>query len=139
MDNKQKDALIEKAPVTQQPMTMTTEQLMEVIREIKKPQGPTDAELKQIANQQEMRKQTAAQQAEIVAAKRLQQTMCSHKRRDGTCRAVYVKQGHYLLCQKCQAVIRPGTAPKSNAINAIYDTAMFNKLFQETATSNIGD
>lgn len=122
-----------------QPVALTTEQLIALVREIKEP-VVTEQMKKEHASQQEARQQEAAQYAEMHANKIAMQLNCTHLRRDGTCRAVFIQNGNYLLCQKCQAVIRQGTAPaKDNAMNAIYDTALFNRLFQQTSTAQIND
>src|ERR1039458_8300893 len=73
------------APTT---VNMTMEQLMALIKEMKAPAPPTEAELNKIKQEQETRKRTALRQQDIVAAKKRAQKICTHMRRDGTSRCV---------------------------------------------------
>ena len=114
--------------------------LATVIAESKKPSPPTEEEQKKLAQAQENRKRTALRHGEIVKAKEWAQKNCTHMRRDGTSRAVYVKNGNYLHCQKCHVNIRPEAdeAKKSN-VNSIYDDGLFSRLFQMATSSAIMD
>ena len=124
---------------SQAPLALTIEQLTTLIKEIKKPEPPSELEQKKLKQAQDSRRQLASTHAEVAESKRRQQKICTHLRRDGTSRAVYVKQGNYLICQKCQAIVRPEDAAKKSHVNTIYDTNLFNRLFQMSATSNIID
>ena len=121
------------------PLALTIEQLTTLIQEIKKPEPPSELEQKKLKQAQDSRRQLASTHAEVAESKRRQQKICTHLRRDGTSRAVYVKQGNYLICQKCQVIVRPEDAAKKSHDNTIYDTNLFNRLFQMSATSNIID
>jgi hypothetical protein len=120
-------------------VALTIEQLTAIIAEIRKPAAPTEAQQKKLDQEQDMRRQTAETDAEVRANNARMQKMCGHIRRDGTARTVFVKpHGRYepigyILCQKCRAVIRPETAKRGSAVPTIYDTALFNRLFQMTA------
>ncbi len=57
----------------------------------------------------------------------LNQKLCTHRRRDNTPRTVHVQNnpksgGEFMVCQKCQKVIRPETDP-----------ALFNSLIVDQA------
>lgn len=121
------------------PLALTIEQLTTLIKEIKKPEPPSEAEQRKIQQEQDRRKQLATTHQEVAENKKRQQRICTHLRRDGTSRAVYVKQGNFLICQKCQVIVRPEDAAKKSNVNTIYDTNLFNRLFQMSATSNIID
>jgi hypothetical protein len=94
-----------------------------------------DAELKAIADAQQNRKDNA----EVINIERqrklAEQRDCSHIRRDGSCRAVYVEHGNYLICQRCQDVIRPGEMLKDPVTGKDTDKpnldrrALFTRLF----------
>jgi hypothetical protein len=123
----------------QAPLALTIEQLTALIKEIKKPEPPSEAEQRKLQQAQDARNQLALTQGEVAESKKRAQRICTHLRRDGTSRAVYVKHGNYLLCQKCQVIVRPEGADKKTHVNTIYDTNLFNRLFQMSATSNIID
>src|SRR5690349_11979195 len=65
----------------------------------------SEAEQKAIEAAQEDRKVLADLKKKEMEQKRAFQRICSHLRKDGSCRAVYVENGGFLLCQRCQAVI----------------------------------
>jgi hypothetical protein len=126
---------------------VNAELLKELIQELKKPAPPTEEELatreekkRKVQQEQEKRRRMATKHASILEAKKMQQKTCTHLRRDGTSRAVYVKHGNYLICQKCNVLIRPTEDQKNKSnINTIYDTNLFNRLFQMSVTSNVFD
>jgi hypothetical protein len=126
-------------------MNITAEQLMEILKEVRKPADPTPLELRKLEQQQEARKQMGLKQRDIEENNRRIRRFCSHIRRDGTARVVHVKGHHfvgdpgYLICQKCRAIIKPGTAPKNNYQDHFYDTELFNKLFQMSTGGNTFD
>ncbi len=99
-----------------------------------------EAQRAQIEQDQKMRADTARQQMDIIANKRAAQKICTHKhRKSGDTHCVFISDelGGYILCQKCQAIIRPGEEPKRNSIGAIYDTALFNQLFQDCSDNGM--
>ena len=118
---------------------LTIEQLTAIIAELRKPALPTEAQSKKLDQEQQMRQQTAETDAEVRAANARAQKMCTHVRRDGTARTVFVKpHGRYepigyLICQKCRAIIRPEHAKRGSAIPTIYNNELFNRLFQMTS------
>lgn len=119
--------------------------LATVIQELKKPtileQKEIDAEIKRIQDANEERKTNAQGIMQQMADKQANQAICSHKHRDGTSHGVLIWEkngGNYILCQKNQCKIRPGSRPSEGAdIGAIYDTALFNRLFQELPSSEM--
>lgn len=134
-------------------VTLTSKDLKEIIagaveiaiKESKKPsvleQRQLDAEAARIKEANDTRKDTAAQIKEEMANKAFQKRVCAHKGgRPEHPHTVYVSDeiGGYVLCQKCQAVIRPdnqlvhfpGDFAKKRT-DVIFDTLLFNRLFQE--------
>jgi RNA polymerase-binding transcription factor DksA len=93
------------------PVTLTFEQLKDLLIEAKKP-VISDSDKKKLENDQQTRLDNAAI-ITLERAKKLQeQAMCGHIRRDGSSRTVYVENGNYLICQRCQDVIRPNAMLK---------------------------
>jgi hypothetical protein len=133
------------------PLTLTTEQLMLLLNESKKPSAEEQVRIaKALANARRTAEATAAQQEEIRQNRLFQITNCSHIRGDGKTRAVFIKgQAQrvgdlgYLHCQKCHANIYPEQTlkhmPKSHILGAIYDTQLFNRLFQMATKSSVSD
>ena len=122
-----------------------SENLKEVIQELKKPtvleQKALDAELQRIKDANEERLSNSAGIKQQMADKAMNQQICSHRHRDGHSHGVFVMEKNgpgYILCQKNQCKIRPGTRPEKNAdFSAIYDTALFNRVFQELPTNEM--
>lgn len=134
----------EKKLDTQAPLTISTEQLLQLLAESRKPVF-TEEDIRKQAQEKEARREEAALQAVRMQNSRNKQKICTHMRDNGKSRVVYVQSSHYLLCLKCQAVIRPGPEPnwgegayakQKNALNAIYDTDMFNRLIQLANTNS---
>jgi rRNA-processing protein FCF1 len=104
-------------------VSFTAEQLQEMLRtvlqEARKPADPTPAQIAELEAAQTARKQQAELVLAEAARKKAEQEACIHLRRDGTSTGVYVENGNYIICQQCQAIIRPET-----------NLAMFNRLFQ---------
>lgn len=138
----------------EQTLTLTATNLKDIIAaavaESRKPSELEQLELEekkaaqeqkraQIEQDQQTRRETAEQQLQIMANKRAFQKLCTHKHRKGDthCTFVHDEQGGYVLCQKCQAVIRPGVAPKSYTGDVIFDTDLFNRLFQDTSSNGM--
>jgi hypothetical protein len=122
------------------------EMLASVIQELKKPtlleQKAIDAEIERIRLANEERKTNSQGILQQMRDKAATQAICSHKHRDGTSHGVFIMEKApspgYILCQKNQCKIRPGNRPKENAdIGAIYDTALFNRLFQELPSNEL--
>jgi hypothetical protein len=123
-----------------------SEMLKEVIQELKKPtlleQKEIDKEIQRIKDANEERRVNSLGIKQQMADKRLNQQICSHKHRDGHSHCVFVMEKApspgYILCQKNQCKIRPGAVPAEGADGgAIYDTALFNRLFQELPTQEM--
>lgn len=108
--------------------------------EIEARQAEREAQRVQIEQDQQIRAETARQQIAIAGNKRSMQKICTHKhRKSGDTHAVFITDdlGGYILCQKCQAVIRPGVEPENNKAGVIYDSALFNQLFQDCASNGM--
>lgn len=108
----------EEQPVTPT-LSLTPEQLMEMIREMRKPSDKTPEQLAKEADD----KQRRADQAQLVHIRNenrvREQNMCPHLRReDGSARTVYVQNGNFIICQECQKIMRPET-----------DLQEFNRFF----------
>ena len=78
------------------------------------------------------------------------QRICAHehsKREGGGTHCVHVREEDprspgFILCQKCQGRIRPGVAdadglPFQRDRGAIYDNALFNRLFQDCGEASL--
>lgn len=113
--------------------------------ESRKPDPPTEQEVAQLRMAQEHRLQTAEQVINTEKNKRANQLICSHEHNNGDTHCVWVREENasspgFILCQRQQCRIRPGDFTKDfeqpaflRDRGAIYDTAMFNKLFQKCA------
>lgn len=127
-------------------VSLTAEQLKDVIQgavaaavaEARKPAPPTEKEAAEMLQAQEYRKQQAASVIEQKENEKKFQRICSHqhtKREGGGTHCVHVREEDptspgYILCQKCQARVRPVDG-KNKDRGAIYDTHLFNTLFQD--------
>jgi hypothetical protein len=116
------------------------------IRAAREPDPPTKAQLAEIEMAQAMRKETA----QGVIQKKIndryfQEHICSHehsKQAGGGTHCVHVHDNDapgsagYIHCQLCQGRFRPDD-PKWKKLDpdAIFSTALFNKLFQDCAQS----
>lgn len=124
------------------------EMLASVIQELKKPtvleQKAIDAEIARIRAANEERKTNAGGILQQMEDVRFQRTVCTHKHSSaegGHSHGVFVMEKApspgYIHCQKCHVNIRPGMAPKENADSrGFYDTALFNRIFQDLPTAN---
>lgn len=102
----------------------------------------TEQQKAEIEARQEERKENA--EKERVRRDNLKRVRraCTHHRRDGSCRAVYVKgcgdptlpdgtgSGNFFICQACQAIIRPGVEPPNYGGMDIFDEPLFLRLWQ---------
>lgn len=138
---------------TQEQVTLSSEQLKSIIveavgaavREARKPtdieQKALDLETRLIENAQEARKNLAATVIKERENRRITQRNCIHEHPDGKSHCVYVMESQgpgYILCQLNQCIIRPGKEPVNSRGMAIYDGALFNRLFQKLQTG-MGD
>lgn len=112
--------------------------IVETIAAAKAPNAVEQAALdKQKLETKQAQEARVRQSAEVIAeleAKKWTKLNCSHEHPDGKSHGVYVQERNspgYILCQSCQAVIRPEPQPKDYKGSAIYNTAMFNKVFQK--------
>jgi hypothetical protein len=116
-------------------MMLTFDQLKELLAEAKKP-VVSPQQLKQIEDEQQTRRDNAAIIDAERAKKLYEQSICSHMRRDGSTRAVYVEHGNYLICQRCQDVIRP-EATLPNGEPDLRRREMFTRLFALQASNEV--
>lgn len=109
----------------------------------------TDAQKREIEDRQQERKENAEKERQRQKHVKAVRRACTHHRRDGSCRAVYVKgcgdgplpdgtgSGNFFICQACQAIIRPGVEPENYGGLDIFDDALFTRLWQEAGQSEI--
>jgi|SRR5882672_11641327 len=114
------------------------------IRAAREPDPPTKQQLAEIEMAQQMRKDTAQGINQKKANDRwFQEHGCSHehsKQAGGGTHCVHVRDNDhldsagYIMCQLCQGRVRPDDAKwKKLDPEAIFNTALFNKLFQDCA------
>src|SRR5271156_368553 len=97
-----------------------------------------------VKHQQEQRERIAGYEIEKIKNRRQNQLNCTHehsKREGGGTQAVWVREEDprspgFILCQECQGRFRPHVydedgLPCQRDRGAIYDTNIFNKLFQD--------
>lgn len=119
------------------------ENMRVIVEQMKKPtvleQKELDAEAKKVLERNEERKANAAGQKMKLENKRVNQRVCNHKHRltgQSHCVEIIVQnQPTYLLCQKNQCKIFPGTAPEGYTGTNIYDSRIFYEIAQ-TVNSN---
>lgn len=128
-------------------MELTAEQLQAMITgaveaAVKAAKAPSEIEQKQldaaakkVAEEQEYRRQTSADVQRGIQEKHAFQHVCSHEHRNGDTHMVYIQDGHYMLCQLCQAKVRPGVAPAGYNGYDIFDTALFNRSMQKVPSN----
>jgi hypothetical protein len=123
---------------------LNAELLRETIAEIKKPtqaeQRELDATKLRVEQEQKERQALSKSLVEEIENKKTIQRLCSHEHRNGDTHAVYIQEKSgpgYFICQKNQCKIRPGNAPEGYKGGDIYDTALFNRLFQKSANNDI--
>lgn len=118
--------------------------LRDVIREVKAPNVVEQKKLDEQARQTEIAQDNRRKQADLMIEdqknKRFVQRACSHEHRNGDSHCVYIIEKNtpgYILCQKCQGKVRPGGAPKGYKGDDIYDTALFNRMFQKLPSNEL--
>jgi|ERR1035437_3474490 RNA polymerase-binding transcription factor DksA len=125
------------------PLALTFEQLKELLLEAKKP-VMSDADKKKLESDQLSRKENAQIIDQERQKKLYEQSVCGHTRRDGSSRTVYVENGNYLICQRCQDVIRPTSMLKDEFGKDTKEIdvkrrEMFNKHFAMTNRNQMFD
>lgn len=129
-------------------VTLTKEDLRDLvtaaIRSAREPDPPTKQQLAEIQMAQQLREETAKGVLEKKKNERwFQEHGCSHehsKQAGGGTHCVHVRDNDhldsagYIMCQLCQGRVRPED-PKWKKLDpdAIFNTALFNKLFQDCA------
>jgi hypothetical protein len=107
---------------------MSTDQFLELVKELRKPADPTPEQQAAIEQDKRDRQTQAELSLQIQDNRRAEQEACSHMRTGvwaGTTTAVYVQNGNFLICQQCQKIIRPENEPQ-----------LFNRLIQSQAQAN---
>ena len=128
--------------MAEQEVRITKQDLADIVaaavRAAKEPtvieQRKIDAEQKEIEQAQDDRKKLAASILEDKENKKAMQRICSHEHKNGDSHCVYIMERTgpgYILCQKNQCKIRPGNQPANFKGDDIYDTALFNRIFQK--------
>lgn len=94
--------------------------LLAVLEAARKP-VVTEKELREEKDRQEQRAQNVAIQKELIANREFRQNTCTHRHQENNMpRVAYIQNGPpYLLCLKCQDIIRPEERPQ-----------LFNELIQ---------
>jgi hypothetical protein len=102
-------------------------------------QKKLDEEARRLEAEQDARKSLSQSVLADLTQKRQNQLICSHEHKNGDSHCVLVQSGKdtYILCQKNQCKIRPGSQPANYGGNDIYDTALFNKLMQKLPTNEL--
>ena len=103
-----------------------------------------EAEKRKIEVDQQSRRDTAQQQKAEMTRKHQHQKDCLHEGgRPVHPFSVFVHDpiGGYVLCQKCQVVVRPETQrghfPQDYKGATVFDSVLFSRLFQKTSDSGI--
>lgn len=131
--------------------TFTKEDMKEIVaaavtaavQEANKPKPPTDAEVAEIQQAQTMRRETADSVKMRKENRKFIQSQCTHehsKQAGGGTHCVYVRDNDhpadagYIYCQLCEDRVRP-ESEKWRVLDpdAHFDTALFNRLFQDCA------
>lgn len=135
-------------------MEITSEQLKDLVSaavtaavaEAKKPAPPTEQEISKHQMEQQQRLEMSQSVKDKKANERQMQLACTHehpKRDGGHTHCVYIREDDprsagYVLCQECQGRFRPESADARKLDpNAIFDTSIFNRLFQECVSGSI--
>lgn len=114
------------------------------MREANKPKPKTEAELAEIAQAQQLRRETAENDKQRRVNKRnFSEHICTHehsKQAGGGTHCVHVLDNDhpgdpgFIYCQNCEGRFRPDSAKwRKLDPEAIFDTAKFNLLFQSCA------
>jgi RNA polymerase-binding transcription factor DksA len=105
------------------------------IQESRKP-VVTEAEERELAMRQEQRAEQAKQVRDEIEQTKWEQKTCTHERSKkefGGSTCVHIRNGNYMLCQRCRVKIYPGNAPAGYKGLDVYSTDLFNRIFQDVA------
>lgn len=117
--------------------------LKELISEVRKPsiaeQAKLDQEEKDRLDRLQERKENGAGILEEMEARKRFRSICNHKRKNGTSRAVFITTGNYFLCQEpeCRIIVRPGNRPKDDKSEDVYDNKLYNEMVQSSRTTDL--
>lgn len=122
------------------------ERLERIVAELKKPSVMEQKKLDAEAKELEQRQQERRDNSEAFKMKRAQDKWvrehCTHQHADGKTHCVWIAEKNnpngYILCQANHCKIRPEPRPEKFADeDAVYDTNLFNRLFQSLPTQEI--
>jgi hypothetical protein len=125
--------------------TLISTAVTAAVAEAKKPAPPTERQIAEAEQDQENRRANAESVKAKKDQEKIEQLACTHehpKREGGHTHCVLVREENpaspgYIMCQKCQGRVRPERESlrdkKGEYLDreAIYDTNLFNKLFQD--------
>lgn len=130
--------------------TVIAQAIAAAIAESRKPLPPTQKELQAIEMAQQARAAGAAGVIAEMANERATQRACTHehsKKAGGGTHCVWIREEDprspgYVYCQLCEATVRPGVydkdgIPAQRDRRALYDTELFNRLFQECGEQSV--
>ena len=117
--------------------------LKTVIEEAKKP-VVTEQQERELKQRQEERAASVAQIEEMRATEQWNHQTCTHRhsaKNGGGPRVVQnnfgeKSGGQFMVCLRCQAVIRPDNGTESYDNGTIYSTRLYNSLFEENSVVN---
>lgn len=121
----------------------SAEQLLEIVKAIKAPPEPTEAEAAMIEQDKVMRKERGLTELSKLAERHAIQAACDHTRiENGTSCCVHVfgtnNLNDYMICQACQAMIHGGEAPEGKLGKEmlenghIFNSQLFNRHYRMT-------
>lgn len=131
---------ISKADLKDLITTAVTAAVQAVSEENNKPKPLTPEEKAKVTAQQQDRLEMSGIILDKMEKAKEIKRLCTHRRKDGTGRGVYVVEGPYVLCQGCQVKVWPlYKKPTGYEGQDIYDDALFNRMLQESSSVEMSD
>lgn len=130
-------------PDDQQEVKLTVGQFKELIKELRAPsvfeQRKLDKEEAEEKSRLLERKENAQETIQGIEKRKAYRQICSHKRRNGTSRAVHIANGDFFICQECSIVVFKEPAPPQNkrVPEAFYDTNLYNEFMQTARLTDL--
>ena len=124
---------------------ISAEQLLEIVKAIKAPAEPTEAQKAIMANDLIARKQRGETELQKIENRKALQAACDHTRMEnGTSCCVHIfgsnNLNDYMICQACQGMLHAGNPPADEKLaqemldnGHIFDTRLFNRHYLMTA------
>jgi hypothetical protein len=103
-------------------------------------QQQIDERKKEIEERQKDRLNTAKEHIEAIKSRRWVHENCSHEHKNGDTHCVWIQEKSgpgYLICQKNQCIIRPGQMPADYKGTAVFNTELFNSIFQKLPSGEL--